>query len=200
MSSSIDKALGLLGNKVSDGPVQAVQHKPEKVLSKKQIAERDRKAAEEKKRKKAAAMIMAMNGGASGAPAGKKKADARWEGGKEGKPVPASIPVKNLVKLTAERVTALVASGEGAPFAPAGRTFREWVQVTHDDHDRWHRHDIGDLDLHIPGQLRRHRVRGGDVLPLRRRRPAGDEPDGEPLHPRLQRDRGLDRVVPDRER
>lgn len=42
-----------------------------------------------------------------------------------------------VVKLTAERVTALVASGEGAPFAPAGRTFREWVQVTHDDHDRW---------------------------------------------------------------
>ena len=39
---------------------------------------------------------------AAGRPKG-QKADARWEGGKEAPPTPSSIPVKNIVKLTAER-------------------------------------------------------------------------------------------------
>jgi uncharacterized protein (DUF2461 family) len=42
-----------------------------------------------------------------------------------------------LVKLPAERVTALVAAGEGEPFAPAGRVFREWVAVPRPDRRRW---------------------------------------------------------------
>jgi hypothetical protein len=42
-----------------------------------------------------------------------------------------------LVKLPAERVTALVAAGEGEPFAPAGRVFREWVAVPRPDREGW---------------------------------------------------------------
>jgi hypothetical protein len=42
-----------------------------------------------------------------------------------------------VVKLPRERVAELVASGEGDPFAPAGRTFREWVSVPEPDADRW---------------------------------------------------------------
>ena len=34
-----------------------------------------------------------------------------------------------LVKLPAERVKQAVAAGEALPFAPAGRVFREWVEV-----------------------------------------------------------------------
>jgi hypothetical protein len=34
-----------------------------------------------------------------------------------------------VVKLTAPRVEELVAGGDGLPFAPAGRAFREWVLV-----------------------------------------------------------------------
>jgi hypothetical protein len=32
---------------------------------------------------------------------------------------------------------ALVANGEGAPFAPAGKVFREWVSVTRVDRPLW---------------------------------------------------------------
>jgi hypothetical protein len=34
-----------------------------------------------------------------------------------------------IVKLPANRVNEAVASGEGEPFAPAGRVFREWLEV-----------------------------------------------------------------------
>lgn len=43
-----------------------------------------------------------------------------------------------VVKLTRARVDALVASGAGRPFAPAGRRFREWVVLPAPD--TWQRH------------------------------------------------------------
>jgi hypothetical protein len=42
-----------------------------------------------------------------------------------------------LVKLPAERVGQLIAAGDGQPFAPAGRVFREWVAVPRPDRRRW---------------------------------------------------------------
>jgi hypothetical protein len=42
-----------------------------------------------------------------------------------------------IVKLPADRVTELVESGEGQSFAPAGRTFREWVSMPEPDENRW---------------------------------------------------------------
>jgi hypothetical protein len=42
-----------------------------------------------------------------------------------------------VVKLPADRVTELVDTGEGQPFAPAGKVFREWVAVPDLDEDRW---------------------------------------------------------------
>jgi hypothetical protein len=42
-----------------------------------------------------------------------------------------------IVKLPRDRVTQLVDSGAGKPFAPAGRTFREWVLVDDRDEARW---------------------------------------------------------------
>jgi hypothetical protein len=43
-----------------------------------------------------------------------------------------------VVKLPRERVAAIVESGEGRPFAPAGRVFREWVAVPTPDRRLWH--------------------------------------------------------------
>ncbi len=42
-----------------------------------------------------------------------------------------------IVKLPRDRVAQLIADGGGAPFAPAGRTFREWVLVDDRDEARW---------------------------------------------------------------
>ena len=42
-----------------------------------------------------------------------------------------------VVKLPADRVTELVAAGEGLSFAPAGKVFKEWVQVPGRDESRW---------------------------------------------------------------
>jgi len=43
-----------------------------------------------------------------------------------------------IVKLPTARVEELVAEGAGLPFAPAGRRFREWVQVPGRDEELWH--------------------------------------------------------------
>ena len=40
-----------------------------------------------------------------------------------------------VVKLPAERVAELVESGRGKPVAPAGKTFKEWVEIAATD--RW---------------------------------------------------------------
>lgn len=42
-----------------------------------------------------------------------------------------------VVKLPRERVEALIGTGEGQPFAPAGKVFREWVLVAAHDENRW---------------------------------------------------------------
>lgn len=42
-----------------------------------------------------------------------------------------------LVKLPRERVAQLIAEGTGQAFAPAGRTFREWVALPAPDRRRW---------------------------------------------------------------
>lgn len=42
-----------------------------------------------------------------------------------------------IVKLPRDRVEELIATGAGKPFAPAGRTFREWVLIDDRDQARW---------------------------------------------------------------
>jgi hypothetical protein len=42
-----------------------------------------------------------------------------------------------VVKVPRERVDELVEAGDGKPFAPAGRVFKEWVLVEAHDEDRW---------------------------------------------------------------
>jgi hypothetical protein len=42
-----------------------------------------------------------------------------------------------LVKLSADRVAALISGGRGEPFAPAGRVFRQWVAIPQPDRRRW---------------------------------------------------------------
>lgn len=42
-----------------------------------------------------------------------------------------------VVKLPKARVAALVESGVGQPFAPAGRVFKEWLSVPKLDRRRW---------------------------------------------------------------
>jgi hypothetical protein len=42
-----------------------------------------------------------------------------------------------IVKLPKHRVEQLIRAGAGKPFAPAGRTFREWVVVGDRDPVRW---------------------------------------------------------------
>jgi hypothetical protein len=42
-----------------------------------------------------------------------------------------------LVKLPADRISALVAAGDAQPFAPAGRVFREWAALPRADRHRW---------------------------------------------------------------
>ena len=42
-----------------------------------------------------------------------------------------------IVKLPSHRVEQLIRAGAGKPFAPAGRTFREWVLIDDRDQARW---------------------------------------------------------------
>jgi hypothetical protein len=42
-----------------------------------------------------------------------------------------------VIKLPAGRVRELVDASHGQPFAPAGRTFREWVAIPVPDRHRW---------------------------------------------------------------
>lgn len=42
-----------------------------------------------------------------------------------------------VVKLPAARVSELIEAGEGQPFAPAGKVFKEWLAVTTVDEKRW---------------------------------------------------------------
>jgi hypothetical protein len=42
-----------------------------------------------------------------------------------------------IVKLPASRVAALVATGQALPFAPSGRTFREWAAFPVADPGEW---------------------------------------------------------------
>ena len=42
-----------------------------------------------------------------------------------------------IVKLPAQRVAALVATGQAQPFAPSGRTFREWAAFPVADPAEW---------------------------------------------------------------
>ena len=42
-----------------------------------------------------------------------------------------------VVKLPAQRVSALIDAGEGESFAPAGKVFKEWLAVPEIDEKRW---------------------------------------------------------------
>ncbi len=42
-----------------------------------------------------------------------------------------------VVKLSRQRVAELVENGTGAPFAPAGKVFREWVAIDQSRSDQW---------------------------------------------------------------
>lgn len=42
-----------------------------------------------------------------------------------------------IAKLPADRVEAMIAEGTGEAFSPAGRRFREWVQVAERNPERW---------------------------------------------------------------
>jgi len=43
-----------------------------------------------------------------------------------------------IVKLPRHRVSGLIAAGEAQPFAPAGRTFKEWALIGRRDEVTWH--------------------------------------------------------------
>jgi hypothetical protein len=42
-----------------------------------------------------------------------------------------------VVKLPRETVDSMIDSGDGQPFAPAGKVFGEWVLIEAHDEDRW---------------------------------------------------------------
>lgn len=80
-----------------------------------------------------------------------------------------------VVKLPAERVADLVASGPGVPFAPAGRVFREWVAVPDPDRTAWtallreaHEHVSGMTEQGDSSAPARVGVGGAAVVPTAR--------------------------------
>lgn len=42
-----------------------------------------------------------------------------------------------IIKLPKERVTDLITAGDAEPFAPNGRTFKEWARITTVDETKW---------------------------------------------------------------
>jgi hypothetical protein len=42
-----------------------------------------------------------------------------------------------IVKLPRQRVDELIDGGQAQPFAPAGRTFKQWAAIPHRDEDTW---------------------------------------------------------------
>jgi hypothetical protein len=42
-----------------------------------------------------------------------------------------------IVKLPRQRVSELIDAGRAQPFAPAGRTFKEWASIPHRDEGTW---------------------------------------------------------------
>lgn len=42
-----------------------------------------------------------------------------------------------IVKLPTDRVSELIQDRTGLPFAPAGRTFKEWVAIPREDEETW---------------------------------------------------------------
>lgn len=57
-----------------------------------------------------------------------------------------------VVKLPADRVEALIDKGTGAPFAPNGKVFREWVSIPEPDPSGWARLLAEALDFARPAQ------------------------------------------------
>lgn len=53
--------------------------------------------------------------------------------GKEFVAMPGHKSDGMIVKLPAARVTELIDAGRGTPVAPAGRTFKEWVEISADE-------------------------------------------------------------------
>ena len=56
-----------------------------------------------------------------------------------------------VVKLPRARVTSLIQSGEGQPFAPAGKVFTEWVAIPAVDERRWSEHVTAAM-LYVAGK------------------------------------------------
>ena len=42
-----------------------------------------------------------------------------------------------IIKLPKDRVTELIEAGDAEPFAPNGRTFKEWARIPTIDEDKW---------------------------------------------------------------
>jgi hypothetical protein len=42
-----------------------------------------------------------------------------------------------IIKLPRQRISHLIATGAAQPFAPAGRTFREWASIAHREEGTW---------------------------------------------------------------
>lgn len=52
-----------------------------------------------------------------------------------------------VVKLPRERVSEIIEAGEGEPFAPAGKVFKEWLAVLELDETRWRELLVESIDF-----------------------------------------------------